>query len=146
VDDPLRDRRAFRRSTRTKLAEESLPARACLAVLAAAPPSAATQFQVRASWDVASTGVTRLRLSQSSELLAERSIVPPGRKPQNCPGAGSRPPPAGHRTLSRSQGVPLGAPLIGEGERNIYLSMAFVKRSGVRFPLGVGTWNSSRST
>jgi hypothetical protein len=60
-------------------------------------PEGSNSAPGRASWDVALAGVTRRGLSQSSELLAERSSCRPGGAPEP-PGGGGTNPARGHHT------------------------------------------------
>lgn len=53
------------------------------------------RFQDRASWDVARNGRYPALPVPAQRAPRRAVMVPPGRKPRNRPGAGSRPPPAG---------------------------------------------------
>ena len=93
VTAPCGTARAFRRSTRLSSRKASFGGLFWRLRNAGVVPR--HRFQVRASWDVARNG--RYPASPVPVQRASRRAVmmPPGRKPRNRPGAGSRPPPAG---------------------------------------------------
>ena len=86
------------------------------------------QLQARASWDVASTAVTRLRPVPAQRAPRSAVVMPHGRGPGAARARGNEPRAQAPRPPP-SQGVPIGSPAPrGEGKRNIIALIYLTER------------------